>query len=68
MTFRVDKNVLERHVNKEIDELDAMGGICVEGRFALHSEDDFQVQVIVTREEDEFISEANDYTKEADLS
>lgn len=64
MTFTVNKEVLERHVAQEISELKS-SRFNINSSFAIHTEEGCQVQVLITKEEDEIMDAENDYTREA---
>lgn len=64
--FTVNKKALERHVNKEIGEMYAMGFST--GSFCLWSDGEkIQVHVVVTQDESQHIGIENDYTLESNL-
>lgn len=53
MSIKIKKEKLEEIINDEIDKLDC--GFWESGKFTIHIEDNLEVQIIVTKDEDELI-------------
>ncbi len=56
MSIKLKVNALEDFINKEVDKLECGGYYC-SSKMAIYSEDGIEVQIVVTRDEDELMDE-----------